>query len=416
MNLANQAEVANEPRWWEFRQLSAGMYNLNLTKKFLLPCLGTKSFHCCSKSNGLAKGKAFLCSSCQLVLKDIKKKRQHQARSCNRSVQWREGLNDGKDLTSVALKYGTEVRNLLEKAKAVVCSTCHRDVDDYAVSDSEICSECHARLQSQILSAKLISSTGYLGPLHVPLDREECGSTSKRFLVCLLGRSDTVNSEEVPPNFGLVGRFATVLTEQPRAWTENGEPMLPIQSAQVQWMGNYHGVGPMNSSMLAKTSHLTYTRPFASISSDIGYYKPTDEDCVLLAASHPENFGTGNPLYVLEFLLSLQANVSLERAFLVFLGYEFEESCIINALLLVNCGDLARCLQQGVFPAHKSRSEHLLRLLKTWSLALPAPRQSYSSQSIDYEFYEVGEKQSNGESESVEHDKILAVSGENKEN
>ncbi|KAI3652026.1 hypothetical protein MP228_003329 [Amoeboaphelidium protococcarum] len=128
--------------------------------------------------------------------------------------------------------------------------------------------------------------------------------------------------------------------------------------------------------MLAKSSAIGETT-FAMIGEDIKPCKLNPlPDVEILTASHPINFGTGNPLYLLEFFLSLSEAFPLSLIILAFMNDRLEDGKVDNALLVVNCKDLVQVLKAGIFPGHFAKTGHLLRLLKSFSTSLDARDES----------------------------------------
>ncbi|KAI3634458.1 hypothetical protein MIR68_008062 [Amoeboaphelidium protococcarum] len=172
-----------------------------------------------------------------------------------------------------------------------------------------------------------------------------------RFLALRLGQSWPLQELNAHQRFGAYQETwrKLLVRKQYRVCEEDESNCYQVIVNSFHYLGNNHGNGMLKTSMLAKSSAIE-----------------------ILTASHPINFGTGNPLYLLEFLLSLSETIPLSLIFLAFMSDRLENRQVDNALLVVNCKDLVQVLKAGIFPGHFAKTGHLLRLLMSFSTSLDA--------------------------------------------
>ncbi|KAI3650092.1 hypothetical protein MP228_005724 [Amoeboaphelidium protococcarum] len=224
------------------------------------------------------------------------------------------------------------VNQLLAGSSFVTCQHCSRDVDVFRTSEPQLCTVCYAaynrRMKSSIDKENIpdgelaqftldptIITNGHTGPDELEYDKAtSAGGDSGRALVCLFGKSGNAGEIKIQPDFGLAATLANQLVEARLEWSEDQSIMLP--RGMYKLVGRYHGNG-----MLAKKSAMKDYRTYANVPNVVQQWNVQDEDYILLTGLHPAAFGTGNPLYQLEFLYTVSLRVSLRQVFLVFLGH-----------------------------------------------------------------------------------------------
>ncbi|KAI3649816.1 hypothetical protein MP228_005448 [Amoeboaphelidium protococcarum] len=371
----------NNRRWWWESRFINPLLPVRLHQEVKLICLGTNAFHCCNETPTLLHFNQRLCTKCQVAVNCFKKKRSKKSGSSRvyiRRVVYRKD-SDQQDFTPYINRYIT-VKQLLLESNLVICQHCSRDVDVFRTSDPQLCTVCYAaynrRRKSSIDKENVpdgehaqftldpsINTNGHTGPDELLYDKAtSAGGDSGRALVCLFGRSSNAGENKIQPDFGLAATLANKLVEARLEWNEDKSIMLPRERT-YKLVGKYHGNGMFKASMMAKKSAMKDYRTYANVPNDLQQWNVQDEDYILLTGLHPAAFGTGNPLYVLEYLFAVSLRVNLHQVYMVFLGHTTIDGKIDNATTVVNAEDLVKLLRFGIYPQHFGKCEHLLKYL-----------------------------------------------------
>ncbi|KAI3630807.1 hypothetical protein MIR68_012242 [Amoeboaphelidium protococcarum] len=255
------------------------------------------------------------------------------------------------------------------------CSECKHDIPRTDDSANILCAGCANKLKLNALSqvgdggdksVKVHTSVGHLGPSleeYQPQKLVMEAEPGKRVFGLTFGRSSS-NQRVNDIHSDIVDGFLKELM-MPLQWTSSGKEVIPGLAGRTLINGAHQfGNGAFEYSMLAKLSR-SNGRVYAYVPLDLKSNGCTEEDIVIMAMTCPDNFGTGNPYHLVEFLkyVATMAPVSLDNVNLASIGTQQEEVLVVNELNVVCAQDIIICLCDGVWPVDDNKYTHLMRFL-----------------------------------------------------
>ncbi|KAI3651524.1 hypothetical protein MP228_002827 [Amoeboaphelidium protococcarum] len=151
----------------------------------------------------------------------------------------------------------------------------------------------------------------------------------------------------------------------PFTWTSSGKEVIPGLAGRKLITGaHYFGNGAFEYSMLAKFSR-SNGRVYAHVPLDLKSNGCTEEDIVVMEMTCPDNFGTGNPYYLVEFLkyVATMAPVRLSNVYLACIRTQQEDGRVVNGLNVFCAEDIVQCLCGGIWPEDNNEYAHQMRFL-----------------------------------------------------
>ncbi|KAI3652793.1 hypothetical protein MP228_002218 [Amoeboaphelidium protococcarum] len=279
-----------------------------------------------------------------------------------------------KAITSPGKCNGQMVAKVLQE-DVLKCSECKHDIPRTDDSANILCAGCANKLKLNALSqvgdggdksVKVHTSVGHLGPSleeYQPQKLVMEAEPGKRVFGLTFGRSSS-NQRVNDIHSDIVDGFLKELM-MPLQWTSSGKEVIPGLAGRTLINGAHQfGNGAFEYSMLAKLSR-SNGRVYAYVPLDLKSNGCTEEDIVIMAMTCPDNFGTGNPYHLVEFLkyVATMAPVSLDNVYLASIGTQQEEVLVVNELNVVCAQDIIICLCDGVWPVDDNKYTHLMRFL-----------------------------------------------------
>ncbi|KAI3635493.1 hypothetical protein MIR68_006131 [Amoeboaphelidium protococcarum] len=182
-------------------------------------------------------------------------------------------------------------------------------------------------------------------------------SIPKKALVAISTRISNPGSKS-EPDISAAEQCIIKMTKCNTSKTTMVRPLIPgLDERVVIKVGDYHGNGMLEASMLMKTSGCS-RKPYVFIPADLSAQAPSKGDILVIGMSHPHNFGSGNPYYIAEFLEFLQCaqtgqhQIPLKDVYLVCVGFEIVGGVVHLILPANSLNDLFEQLELQTFVMH----------------------------------------------------------------